>query len=190
MALIGPTPQSPDTPTILWSFDPDPFGNGTPRNPTSAVGFNLRFPGQFADAETGLNYNYFRDYDPTTGRYIESDPIGLGGGINTYAYVGGNPVLRSDPRGEFWPGLLAFGFALLAAESANAPGPCDAIAPPKPYTPLLAGLLGGSVGWGLESLLSRLAAEEAAAGGRGLGLVEIHRELMSAAARRIMAVKL
>jgi RHS repeat-associated protein len=169
MALIGPTPQSPGTPMILWSFDPDPFGNGTPRNPTGPVGFNLRFPGQFADGETGLNYNYFRDYDPTTGRYIESDPIGLGGGINTYAYAGGNPVLRSDPRGEFWPALLAFGFAMLAAESANAPGPCDAIAPSRPATPYIAGLLAGSVGRGAEALLARLAAESAGAVGRGLG---------------------
>jgi RHS repeat-associated protein len=99
MALIGPSPQAPATPTILWSFDPDPFGNGTPRNPTGAVGFNLRFPGQFADGETGLNYNGARDYDPTSGRYIESDPIGLGGGVNTYVYAGNNPLSFIDPFG-------------------------------------------------------------------------------------------
>jgi RHS repeat-associated protein len=60
---------------------------------------NLRFPGQLYDQEDNLFYNYFRNYDPTLGRYVQSDPIGLNGGTNTYAYVGGNPVRYVDPLG-------------------------------------------------------------------------------------------
>ena len=61
--------------------------------------YNLRLPGQYYMAETGLNQNYFRDYDPMVGRYVESDPIGLKGGVNTYGYALQNPLLYIDPDG-------------------------------------------------------------------------------------------
>ena len=87
---------------VRWRWMAEPFGTTAPEDNPSGVGVstqNLRFPGQYADRETGLNYNYSRDYDSSTGRYAQSDPIGLAGGINTYTYVEGNPVSYSDPLG-------------------------------------------------------------------------------------------
>jgi RHS repeat-associated protein len=81
---------------VVWQWNPDPFGNGAP---VGSLTYDLRFPGQFFDQATKLHYNYFRDYDPRLGRYIESDPIGLAGGINTYAYVRNNPSKFTDARG-------------------------------------------------------------------------------------------
>jgi RHS repeat-associated protein len=59
----------------------------------------FRFPGQYYDQETGLNYNYFRYYNPATGRYVTPDPIGLTGGINLWTYTRNNPVNFIDPLG-------------------------------------------------------------------------------------------
>ncbi len=59
------------------------------------------FPGQYYDTESGLHYNYFRDYDPQTGRYIESDPIGLTGGLNIYSYALNNPIIYKDSFGLY-----------------------------------------------------------------------------------------
>ncbi len=86
-----------NTQAVVWQYHREPFGELTAGSNT--VRWPLRFPGQYEDQETGIFYNYFRDYDPQTGRYTQSDPIGLRGGVNTYAYVRGNPVSRIDPLG-------------------------------------------------------------------------------------------
>jgi RHS repeat-associated protein len=91
----------------VWRWDrTDPFGDNAANDDADGDGHhtpvNLRFPGQYFDAETGLHYNTFRDYDPTTGRYVEADPVGLEGGLNVYTYVGGNPISRIDPLGLFF----------------------------------------------------------------------------------------
>ncbi|MFZ6659143.1 RHS repeat-associated core domain-containing protein, partial [Undibacterium sp. TJN19] len=108
-----------DTPRVItdssgvevWRWDSAPFGetlpNEQPTNATSKFTFNIRFAGQYFDQETGLHYNYFRDYDPRTGRYVESDPIGLAGGMTTYGYVGANPVSLVDARGLDWSSDLS-----------------------------------------------------------------------------------
>ncbi|MDO3527585.1 RHS repeat-associated core domain-containing protein [Ralstonia pseudosolanacearum] len=89
---------------MVWRWDQaDPFGATLPdENPTSLGSFtyNLRFPGQVYDVETGKHYNANRDYDPAGGRYVQSDPIGLNGGQpSTYAYVDSNPISVIDPDG-------------------------------------------------------------------------------------------
>lgn len=89
--------------TPVWEWQSDAFGVGTADHDVDGdnqtVVVNMRFPGQYYDQESGLYYNYFRDYDPNLGRYIQSDPIGLEGGINTYVYVEGNPLGNVDPEG-------------------------------------------------------------------------------------------
>jgi RHS repeat-associated protein len=90
--------------TTVWTWDQqEPFGNNVAtENPSGLGAFDLplRLPGQYFDKETNLNYNYFRNYDASLGRYVESDPIGLKGGLNTYAYVTSDPMRLIDPTGQ------------------------------------------------------------------------------------------
>ena len=116
--------------TVVWQSAALPFGRtqvqlGTVQN-------NLRFPGQYFDAETGLHYNWHRYYDPDTGRYLSPDPIGLDGGLNLYAYVGNDPVNWIDPEGLYAgattlivipePSTTAAGTVMLLAAVATIPG--------------------------------------------------------------------
>jgi len=124
--------------TILWRWGSEPFGNTPPNDDVDNDGnhfiYNARFPGQYYDKETNLHYNYFRDYDPSTGRYVESDPIGLFSGLNTYAYVDGNPLNYIDAYGlspATAAGSAAIGFSL--------GGPPGAV-------------VGGVIGFGLGAL--------------------------------------
>ena len=106
---------------LVWKWDSDAFGTTAANENPSALGafnYNLRFPGQYYDKESTFHYNYFRDYNPKTGRYIESDPIGLKGGINTYGYVGGNPVTYSDPKGEIAIAAVPIAMAVVAIAAA------------------------------------------------------------------------
>ncbi|WP_281193160.1 RHS repeat domain-containing protein [Candidatus Accumulibacter aalborgensis] len=129
--LNTPRMVTDDANRVVWRNTPlgEPFGMSLPEEDPDGDGqaftLNLRFPGQYADRESNLNYNYFRDYDPVTGRYATFDAIGLKGGINGYAYVLGNPLRYADPLG-LWSAEAhnyfiqqAFGNALSHAQVAQ-----------------------------------------------------------------------
>lgn len=103
----------------VWEGRQTPFGET--EIITNQIEMNVRFPGQYYDQESGLSYNYFRDYDSGLGRYVQSDPIGLDGGSNTYGYVYQNPFIYSDPTGEVGQLILAGAVILITTNAANAP---------------------------------------------------------------------
>jgi RHS repeat-associated protein len=101
--LNSPRLATNDTGTVIWRWESTAFGETQPNEDPDGDGttttINLRFPGQYYDQESGLQYNWHRYYDPKIGRYVTSDPIGLRGGFNTYAYVENSPVTWIDPYG-------------------------------------------------------------------------------------------
>lgn len=117
--LQTPRLATDETQNVVWRWDSDAFGYGKaqqdPDGDGKIVKINLRFAGQYYDRESGLHYNHHRDYDPKIGRYIQSDPIGLLGGINTYIYVRNNPLMINDPSGQFW---VHIGSAIIGGTSA------------------------------------------------------------------------
>jgi RHS repeat-associated protein len=102
--LNTPRAMTDSTKKIVWKWESEAYGRTAPvTDPDGGSVQNrldLRFPGQIADAETGLYYNNARYYDPITGRYTQSDPVGLKGGLNTFAYANGSPTSVTDPTGE------------------------------------------------------------------------------------------
>jgi RHS repeat-associated protein len=151
------------TQQAVWRWDNDePFGNNMPNENPSGLGnftCNLRLPGQYFDKETNLHYNYFRDYDPAIGRYVQSDPIGLQGGINTYAYVGSNPLAYSDPTGETPWILIGAAAGGLFDAIKKARDPCAS------WSQIGLAFVGGAISGGAA------AAAPIAALGRGLGIL-------------------
>ncbi|RLA14338.1 MAG: hypothetical protein DRQ59_03340 [Gammaproteobacteria bacterium] len=109
--LNAPRAATDQNQNLVWNWASDAFGVGKVDKDPDGDGVKhnvrLRFPGQYHDGETGLYYNYFRDYDRTTGRYVQSDPIGLDGGINVYSYAEGSPIMFSDPLGLFTMNVFA-----------------------------------------------------------------------------------
>lgn len=138
----------------VWAANSDAFGVGTSSG--SAV-VNIRMAGQYYDAESGLFYNINRYYNPSFGRYISSDPIGLEGGPNTYNYANVSPVMFIDPEG-LNAGLFVVGGAAIiglvsSTSPANAPAPGDEVQPSDEVSSLARMALGATAGSGVGSVV-------------------------------------
>jgi RHS repeat-associated protein len=86
------------SPMWQWEYRSNPFGEAAAAS--TGQNLNLRFPGQYFDPESGLAQNVYRDYEAASGRYIQSDPTGLKGGLGTFGYANQNPIQYIDPNGR------------------------------------------------------------------------------------------
>jgi RHS repeat-associated protein len=152
--LGSPVLLTDRTGRVRWDHAATPFGQ-TYIN-YAEVEYNLRFPGQYYDGESGLHYNYFRDYDPVVGRYIQADPIGLAGGMNAYTYAYGNPLALADPYGLAPPWVAPAAAVFSATGGTLALHPSPAI-PPQAR---LAGLALAGAGGMLQAWDIATAVEE------------------------------
>jgi RHS repeat-associated protein len=103
--LLTPRVGTSDGQSIVWRWEGEAFGD---IDATGLIEINLRFPGQYFDRETGQHYNNFRDYASKIGRYVQSDPFGLQGGLNLFMYANQNPIRFSDMSGLFPDGNNPF----------------------------------------------------------------------------------
>lgn len=132
----------------VWQWETAPFGESSANSNPSGLGafsFSHRFPGQYLDVSVALHQNGARTYDPSIGRYVQSDPIGLLGGTNTYVYAEGNPLRNADPSGLLLSGLYAFGrgTSLEDATQMGAPGTAAGIVAIGTYAVGAPTLIGG-----------------------------------------------
>ncbi len=131
--LGAPVLVANDAGGAVWEATYAPFGqaivNSDPDKDSHLFELNLRLPGQYEDRETRLHYNYYRYYEPITGRYISSDPLGLDAGANTFAYVKNDPVHYTDPLG-----LLLFAFDGTGNEAQSGPSASNVVHLRNAYT--------------------------------------------------------
>ena len=160
---------------VVWEAAVDPFGAA--RVTVAGLAQPWRLPGQYHDEETGLHYNRHRYYDPSLGRYVSRDPLGVAGGLNLYTYVGNDPVNRADPLGLWWKTALTVVAAVAVAVAVVV------------AAPVVLPMIGIAAGTALAAGVTTVAAS-AAAGAVVFGLNEaLNQETFCASCIALAALK-